>query len=180
MNSITLDNLINFFTFKNFIIILLVIVVIYAFIKLQQINYDKNNREDFEDENVSVEAIKNIGIISKNIMENNTVIINGNLELDQLGQNNILPTQSIVLWYWDMESRGNFFYKYVPPGWALCDGRYAYMDDNENTIYEDYYNDDGTIIKNGYVRTPNLPPIYNIVDEGDDRREREYYFIIKL
>jgi len=159
--------MIKFFSFQNIIIILLVIVVIYLLIKTH-----KNNIEDFEDDNVSVEALTNIGQLSKMIMTDNTLTIPSSNYLYITGDNSITPRGYIALYKITN-------YPYNPPqGWAWCNGLYAWLEPisilglsglftNTNSEYDE------TESKNkGYMRTPDIYSIY--IDQGEIR------YIIKL
>lgn len=170
---ISIDNIINFFTFQNIIIILLVIVVIYLFIKIH-----KNNIENFEDENVSVEAINNIGQLSKMIMNDNTLTIPPSKYLYIKGDNSITPRGYIALFGEYNYTGGAATTNNPPEGWAWCNGLYAWLEPsmiygfrfmvtNTNSEYIDTQ-----AINKGYMLTPYIDSINSYL--GDIK------YIIKL
>ena len=148
MNNIKLD-IINFFTFKNIIIFLLVVVVIYLLIKI-----NKNNREDFYTNTIGNEAINNLGKISKSIYNDNTLRIPCNLKV---GFTNIIPIGLITIW---RNYDDNYNPIQPPKGWALCDGSWAWVNpegDVKTSI--DFSIDD--VLNEGYTLTPNLSSVLN-------------------
>jgi len=159
MNNITLDNIINFFTFKNIIIFLLVVVVIYLLIKTHK---NKNNREDFYTDTVGNDAINNLGKISKSIYNDNTLKIPCNLNVKST---NIIPVGLIAIWQ-NYDVNGDP----IQPlkGWAVCDGNWAWINSEGSVLYNSSY--DYNEAKNqGYTQTPNLSGLFD-----------GYVYIIKL
>ena len=92
-----INYIIDFFTLKNILLIFLGIIFIYLFIKQS----DKN-KENFDDNNNN--NINNIGKISGEILTNDNIIIpnsikiEGNINILNGGDTNIMPRGSMILY----------------------------------------------------------------------------------
>jgi len=167
MNNITLDNIIDFFTFQNIIIILLVIIGIYILIKIQQIDSHKNNKENFYTDNVNLKSINNLGEVCNEIINEDIVNIYGNLEI--MGDNNIVPKGTIILY--DVTNRE------PPKGWALCDGTCAWLDNEGNTNSASCDESVDDLDKIGYIRTPSFLMMDSIPINDEDNVINIPYYI---
>jgi len=151
---ISIDNIINFFTFQNIIIILLVVVVIYLLIKTHKNSYNKNNKKAFFAynsfaDNSNVKAINNLGQLSKKLMTDNIIEIQDNFIV--MGDSNITPRGFIS--YYPLTDLTNNKNLDLPKGWAYCIGNYAWINPNGTTETNNEYIEDEAKNK-GYMLTP--------------------------
>ena len=167
---ISIDNIINFFTFQNIIIILLVVVVIYLLIKTHKNSYNKNNKKAFFaynsfDDNSNVKAINNLGQMSKKIMTDNIIEIQDNFII--MGDSNITP-RGFIAYYpqTDLTKNKNLD---IPKGYTYCNGNYAWIN-TDGTIETNSDYDDNEAKNKGYMMTPFL----------DTLADNQVYPIIKL
>ena len=170
---ISIDNIINFFTFQNIIIILLVVVVIYLLIKTHKNSYNKNNKNNKKAffaynsiaDNSNVKAINNLGQLSKKLMTDNIIEIQDNFIV--MGDSNITP-RGFISYYplADLTTNKNLD---LPKGWAYCNGTYAWINPNGTTVTNGEYNEDESKNK-GYILTPNF----------DTLADNQVYPIIRL
>jgi hypothetical protein len=186
---------------KYIILVLLLIAVIYLIYKKITCSSNSSKIEKFEisddlktaildQYNIDIDAMRNLGGITNNILENNdtltipaeNLIFNGNVKFNQFYNKtiDIMPFASIMI-------LGNT-YSYrthspiFPLGWAPCDGNY-HKPNYEMTSSKDKAYLTSLYPEEGFIRTPllnNLTDISGNVNTAGDETLIDLTYIMKI